>query len=173
MTTTPPEAPAQQQQPPIVNYWDVDETGIWYLPDGVQYFQYKIMNEGAKQKFEKLTNQDMVVGRDQTAKIKVDPAIQRVTLIETSVIDWKLYMPETEGSKNMIEAKFSSAMLKSWLQVAPPKIVADLEFAIRMANPWMQAEMTVEEVDKELERLYEVRKQVVEREAGEAASANK
>jgi hypothetical protein len=58
-------------------------------------------------------------------------------------------------------------------EVANPKLVEDLEFAIRMANPWMQSEMTEEEVQKEIDRLYEVLNQIRDREAGEAVSATK
>ena len=49
----------------------------------------------------------------------------------------------------------------------------DLEFAIQKANPWMNAELTSEQLDEEIERLTEVRDQVREREEGEAGSASK
>ncbi|QEM40903.1 MAG: tail assembly chaperone [Phage AS32] len=156
----------------VANYWGTDEKHKHYLPDGIQYFEFKIMNEGDKSKFQKLTNSDLVVGRDQTAKVKMDPVAERHTLIETSVTDWNLYMPKKDGS-GMEQATFNSTMLKNWLQVAPPKIVEDLEFAIRKANPWMQAEQTVEMIDEEIERLYELRKSALEREAGEGDSASK
>lgn len=148
------------------DYWGTDETHRHYLPDGKQYFEFKIMNEGDKVKFQKLTNQDLVVGRDNTAKVRVDPAAERHTLIKTSVTNWYLL-------KGGEVVGYSKQMLEKWLEVAPPKIVEELEYAIRMKNPWMQSEMTVEEIDKEIERLEEVRKQVREREAGEAASATK
>lgn len=174
MTETAVEQPSitPEVTPAYVNYWGTEETKRHYLPDGQQYFEFKIMNEGDKVKFQKLTNQDLVVNRDQSARVKVSPETERHTLITTSVVGWFLMMPKKDGS-GFEQAAFSGAMLQNWLQVAPPKIVEELEFAIRMANPWMQAELTVEEIDKEIERLYETRKQVVEREAGEAASATK
>jgi hypothetical protein len=161
---------ATDAQPVVVDYWGTDETHKHYLPDGVQYFEFQIMNEGAKVRFQKLTNQDLIVGRDQSARVKVSPEAERHTLIETSVVGWHLFKlvnghPEPVG--------YSPQMLKKWLEVAPPKVVEELEYAIRMANPWMQSEMTVEEIDKEIDRLHDVRKQVIEREAGEAASATK
>lgn len=166
--TAPPVAaqPETQAPPPMADYWGVDEYSEWYLPDGVQYFRFKIMNEGEKSKFEKMTNQDLIVNRDQSARVKVDPSEQRHSLIKTSLVGWHLY-------KGGQEVDFGPQILEKWLQSASPKIVEELEFAIRMANPWMQSEMTVEEVDKEISRLYEVRKQLVETEAGEAASATK
>jgi len=158
----------------IVNYWGTDEKHKHYLPDGVQYFEFKIMNEGDKSKFQKLTNTDLVVDRNNTAKVKMDPVAERHTLIETSVCDWYLYTPKTKDpGSEMVLATFNTAMLKSWLQVAPPKIVEDLELAIRKANPWMQAEQTVEMIDEEIERLHDLRKAAIERAAGEAGSASK
>lgn len=164
METSPAYEEADQQV--FADYWGTDETYKHYLPDGQQYFEFKIMSEGDKVKFQKMTNQDLIVGRDQSARVKVDPASERHTLIKTSVTNWTL----TKGGEPV---GYSKQMLEKWLEVAPPKIVEDLEYAIRMANPWMQAEMSVEEIDKEIERLYETRKQVAEREAGEADSATK
>jgi hypothetical protein len=155
----PPQVQARTE------YWGTDERFRYEL-EGGQFFECKVMNEGDKTKFQKSTNQDLTIGRDQTAKIKMDPASERHQLIKASVVGWVLY-------KDGLVVDFNTRILEQWLQVAPPKIVEDLEFVIRKNNPWMQAEMTTEEIDKEIERLYELRKQVVEREAGEVSSATK
>jgi len=160
-----------QASAPVVDYWGTESFSQWYLPDGVQYFKFKIMNEGEKVQFEKLTNNDLIVNRDQSARVKVDPSEARHAIIKTSVTDWHLFAPDASGV--MGEAAFSKQLLTKWLQVADPKLVEDLEFAIRMANPWMQSEMSVDEIDKEIDRLHDVRKQLVERQAGEASSATK
>lgn len=166
------ETPVLDQQqagagtPPVADYWGTESFETWYLPDGVQYFKFKIMNEGEKVKFEKLTNNDLIVNRDQSARVKVDPSEARHAIIKTSVVDWHLYA----GGQ---EAAYSKQLLEKWLTVADPKLVEDLEFAIRMANPWMQSEMSVEEIDKEIDRLHDVRKQLVDRQAGEASSATR
>lgn len=157
--------------PQYESYWGVSETHKHFLPDGKQFFVFKIMDEGAKSIFQKLTNQDVVIDRSQQARVKTDPVAERHTLIKTSVTDWNLWAPDKDGV--MAPSAFSKQLLEKWLQVAPPKVVEDLEFAIRKANPWMQAEMTVEEIDKEVDRLLDLRKQVAEREAGEGDSASK
>lgn len=165
ITEQAPESNQQQEQVPA-DYWGTDETHRHYLPDGIQYFEFSIMNEGAKAKFQRLTNQDLTIGRDNTAKVRMDPANERHTLIKTSVTGWHLF-------KDGKEVRFDNSKLEQWLSVAPPKLVEDLEFAIRKANPWLQADMTVEEIDKEIARLEELRRDVVAREAGEGVSANK
>jgi hypothetical protein len=173
-----PQAPqAVGQEPPEMyeDYWGVDETLRHYLPDGKQYFEFRVMDEGARSRFQKLTNEDMTVMRDNTAKVRMDPVAQRHTLIKESVVGWFLMQKMPDGT--WTEAPPPTAQNKrpidQWLEKAPPKIVDDLEFAIRKANPWMQADMNLEEVDKEIERLYDLRKQIVARESGEGTSANK
>lgn len=156
-----------QEQQVYADYWGVDERERYYFPDGVQYIEFKIMNEGDKVKFQKLTNQDIVLSRrDDSARMKIDAATERHTLIKTCVTGWNMY------TKNQPVA-YSPQMLEKWLQVAPPKLVEELEKAIRDANPWMLDEMEPEDIDKEIDRLLELKKQVIDRKAGETSSANK
>jgi hypothetical protein len=154
-----------------VDYWGTDEIHRHLLPDGKQWFEFKIMDEGARTRFQKLTNNDLTVMRDNTAKVKMDPAQERHTLIKESVVNWNLFAKDASGHQGPV--LFNKHMLEKWLEKAPPKIVDELEFAIRKANPWMQADMSVEEIDKEIQRLYDLRKDVLARESGEDTSGSK
>lgn len=160
--------PAQPEQAVSVqqDYWGTDEKGRFVFPDGVTYIEFQIMNEGAKSRFQKMTSQNMTVTRTGDATVKIDPAKERHELIIASCTGWNLVK---EGTPIL----FSRQMLEKWLDVAPPKLVEDLEFKIRTANPWLQQDMTVEEIDKELDRLNELRAAAKERESGEDASANR
>ena len=154
------------------DYWGTDETHNFMLPDGKQYFVVQPMNEGAKQRFQKKTNKGIRMNqRSQEATIDVDPADERWTLIKESVIDWKLMQKGKDGSWSPYP--FSKQNIERFLDKANPKIVQELEFFIRTKNPWMQEDMDVEEIDKEIERLEELRTQAKERAAGEESSANK
>jgi hypothetical protein len=44
------------------------------------------MNEGDKSKFEKITNQDMIVNQDSSARLRFDQTTQRHELIKMSVV---------------------------------------------------------------------------------------
>ena len=169
--------PAEQVQ--YEDYWSPETTTRWYLPDGKQYFEIMPMNEGKKSMFQKKTSRDIVLNRtNDDAKISVDPAGDRHQLIKESVVDWFL-MQKTPGTGvNGVPAEFTPMPwapknLDTWISKAPPHIVEKLEHAIRMVNPWLQADMTVEAIDEEIERLYELRKQRVAEQQGEGASANK
>jgi hypothetical protein len=152
------------------DYWGVDEKHKFTLPDGKQWIEFQIMDEGAKTRFQKLTNQDLTIDRNNQAKVRMDPANERHTLIKESVTDWLMYK-KVDGRPEPVG--FSKQLLQKWLEVGPPKVIEDLEHAIRMANPWMQAEMTVELIDEQIDRLQEQRRAIIDREAGEGSSANK
>ena len=146
------------------DYFGFDEFGTFMLPDGKQWIKFKIMSEGDRAKFQRLTNKDIKITRGTgDASINADVAAERHELIKTSVVDWYMFGRENPSAP-MQQIPFTKSgrglNLENWLSKANPKIVDDLELAIRQANPWMQADMTVEEIDKELERLRELRDQV-------------
>lgn len=158
------------------NYWGTKDTRKWYLPDGQQWIEFKIMNEGDKRKYQQRTNRDIKVLRDGETRVGIDPAEDRHTLIEMSVINWYMVIPQgdpNDPNTEWHEAAYAPPLLRKWLEQGDPKAIQDLEAEIRMANPWMQAEMSVEEIDKEIARLEEVRKQAIEREAEKAASGSR
>jgi hypothetical protein len=160
-----------EELPPFEDYFGFGEEEKWFLPDGTQYFVFKVMNEGEKAFFQKQTNRDVIVDKNSgDAKLKVDPAAERHTLIVTSVTGWYLF----KNNKPVVFGKGTpGSMLEQWLAVANPKLVEDLELTIRKANPWMQADMKVEDIDKEIERLQDLRKNVVENDLKKSTSLSK
>lgn len=164
--TTAPEAPEEAPQQEFVEYWGTDDVRKWYFPDNKQYIEFKVMDEGQRAKFQRTSNQDLTINRDQTARVRMDAAGERHNLIKTSVVDWFLY-------KDGRPFKFDASKLEQWLSKADPKLVDDLEFTIRLANPWLQSEMSVEEIKKEIVRNEELLAQAIEREAGEGSSTSK
>lgn len=158
------------------DYFGFGSTERWYFPDKKQYIEFQIMNEGQRREFQKKTNRDITFNRGTNdAKIKADPAEERYHLIVTSVVGWNLKRRRADGSfEDVTFSKGSGgSTLEQFLAKANPKLVDDLEFAIRKANPWMQAEMTVEEIEKEEARLADLKQQVLEREKGEGSSSSK
>lgn len=152
----------------FVDYFGFGRDEVFTLPDGKQHIYFKVMNEGQRASFQKRTSKDIKFNRASgDAAIKADQAEERHELIMSSVTGWDL---RRRGATGWEIVPFSGGSPQSelgkWLKVADPKIVDDLELAIRRANPWMQADMTVEEIDKEIERLQDMRKDVEAREQG-------
>ena len=132
------------------------------MPDKVSWISFKTMNEGEKSSFQRKTNRDIRV-KDGDALIRPDVAEDRHALIRISVNGWNL---RTRRGDDLVDVPFSKSVLDKWLSAANPKIVADLEDAIRKANPWMVDDMTVEMIDDEIKRLEEMRRQIEGREEG-------
>ena len=181
--TESPTLPPQDEERVIENYYGFSEQHRFQLPDGVQWIDYKIMDEGKRSMFQKLTNKDITLRRQSgDASIKVDPAEERKVLLEQSVVDWYMLKPKPGVANPRVESDFEPAKFSigspgsefnQWLAKANPKVVDDLEFAIRKANPWMQADMDVEQIDEEIDRLRDLRKQAEERQAGEGVSSSR
>jgi hypothetical protein len=151
------------------DYFGFGDTKMFTLPDGKQQIFFKVMNEGERAQFQKSTSTDIKFNRSSgDAAIKADQAKERHELILTSVVGWSMKRRNASGGWEDVPFSGNSpgSTLGQWLKVADPKIVDELEFAIRKSNPWMQAEMTVEEIDKEIARLGELREQALEREKG-------
>ena len=163
----------------VIEYTDFFGFGSseeFIMPDGHQKIFFKVMCEGERKKYQQLTNRDIRFNQaTKDAHIKGDPAGERWSLITSSVTGWSLKRRNSRGE--WTDVPFSSgtpgAELEKWLERADPKIVDNLEFKIRMANSWMQGDMTVEEIDKEFERLTELRVAAVERERGESGSSGR
>lgn len=171
-TTAAPPPPTSPASAPSEDYWGFEgDAQKWFFPDGKQYIEFKRLNEGEKTRFQQQTNRDITLERQSgNARVKMDPASERHALIEASVTGWNL----RRGGEDVPFSKGSpGSNLGQWLQVANPVHVERLEFEIRKANPWLQAEMTVEEIDKQIADLTELRTQAVEREAGEGSSSVK
>ena len=167
-----PVLPTQEEQ--YEDYFGFDKTEVYTLPDGKQQIFFKVMTEGQKTKFQQKTNRDIHVNRGTNdMRIKADPAGERRALIQSSVVDWTL-MRRNKTTGAWEKAPFSNTgspgdELSKWLDSANPKIVEELEDAIRKANPWLQADMTVEQIDEELQRLHDLRAEVVKENERQAA----
>lgn len=154
------------------DYFSFGSSHEFIMPDGRQKIFFQAMNEGAKAEFQKLTSRDLRVQRSSgDALVKMDQAAERHTLIEKSVTGWTLRRRNPK-SREWEDAPFNSSGLRDFLRGANPKIVEDLELEIRKANSWLLDEMTPEEIDKEIDRLKDLRVAAVKREEGKALSAS-
>ena len=161
----PMESYVPQQDEDFFNFGNVRHR--FDLGKGGQYFEYKTLNEGEKSQYQRAVSRPLRINTKSSEAIAtMDPSRDRHALIEAAVTDWHLV-------RNKQVYPFSKKNLRDILALFDPKVIEDLEFAIQKANPWMNAELTSEQLDEEIERLTEVRDQVREREEGEAGSASK
>ncbi|HEY6019719.1 MAG TPA: hypothetical protein VIY48_07405 [Candidatus Paceibacterota bacterium] len=160
--TSSVDEPIQQE-----DYFGFSEFHDFYLPDGRSWIKFKAMNEGEKARFQKNTQRDLVVERQSgNARMKLDVGLERHQLIKTCVVGWNL---TRQGQPQ----PFGERSLQDFLDNTNPRIVEDLEKAIRKANPWLLNEMSVEDIDREIESLQEMRAIAAEREEGKSSSSSK
>lgn len=155
----------------FVDYFGFTDQQKHFLPDGKQFFLLQRMNEGQKARYQREIRSDITIQRSTgDAKMKTDPASERHALIKACVINWNLRTRDPH-TRDIVEVPFTLSAgkinLESWLSVADPKIVEDLEKACRKLNPWLLADMSVEDIDREIDSLREMREEALKREAGE------
>ena len=148
------------------DYFGFQSRERFTFPDGRQWLEFSIMNEGQKAKFQKKTSRDLTIQRGGDARVRMDPAEERHELIRASVVDWNVY----RGGQPV---PFSRRNLDDFLELANPKLVEDIEKAIRKANPWLMSDMKSEDIEREIENLKEMLEVAREREAGESSSSSK
>lgn len=144
----------------IVNYFGTPETKRFFVDKTqTQYFEYAALTEGGKAKYERATNKDIRVQRTTgDAKLAVDPATERQTLVKLSTVNAVIYAP-SKATGEMQPLSFNpKSPTEFWdkvFEAFPPKIIQDFYKAIREENPWMKADEDLEALEIEHKNLGE------------------
>lgn len=147
------------------DYFGFEDTNKVFLPDGISFIEHRALNEGAKRKYLNAVNREVRLHRaTQDASIKTAPGDERKALLDSAIIGWNL-------KKNGEPVQFSTRALADFLENANPKIIDIIEKDIRLHNPWLLAEMTVEDIDREIGDLQDMRERVLAEAEGKATSA--
>lgn len=149
----------------VVDYWTGPPPALrWFFPDGQQYIEYTSFTHGQRSLYNSRVSKELTIERATgNARMKADLAGDTNILLDTAITNWYVLragqpVPFSKGSPG--------SNLSQFLAQADPVLVDDLEKAIRAANPWLNGEPTVEEIDKEIEQLQRDREDAVRREQG-------
>lgn len=144
------------------DYFAFEVTHREFLPDGISYVDHQELNEGARTKYLNGTNRDVRLQKSSgDAIIRMAPGDERKALLKAALVGWNLI----SGGRPV---PFNGGNLDKWLTVANPKHIDIVEKAVRKANPWLLNEVSVEDIDKEIATLQELRETKVREEAGKA-----
>lgn len=150
----PTETPVQEE------YFGFDETHKFFFPDGITFIEHKTLNHGDRKKYLNKVNRDVVLQRATgDARISMKPGDEKDELVKSAIVNWNLI-------RNGQPLPFSMNNFEQWLSKANPKLVDELERDIRRHNPWLMADMSVEDIDREIEALQEMRENKLKEEAG-------
>jgi hypothetical protein len=141
------------------DYWGTKGEKLHYMPDGKQYFKIKKMNEGDRAKYQFESGMQMTSMRKTgDTKIDINQAKDREALVCAAVIDWSLF-------KDQSPVPFNKGSLRAWIQGADPKLLDKLLMDIRKFNPFLQEDLSVKEIDEQMQELRELRDVAAKREA--------
>lgn len=139
----------------------------FYFPDKITWVSLKLFNEGKKSDFQKKTSKDLVMeAKSGNTRMALDQSSERHELLVAAITDWNL-------TRNGSPLPYSEAKLRDFLYVADPRIVEDIEKAIKRMNPWMLGDVKAADIREEIKRLQEELRIAEEREAGEDSSSGK
>jgi hypothetical protein len=134
------------------SYFGFEEIHRVHLPDGISYIEHKTLNEGARRKYLNKVNRDIMLQRSTgNAIMRMQQGDEKHELLESAIVGWNLI------GKNGEPLTFNQNKLQQFLKEANPVIIDMIEKDVRKKNPWLLAEMTVEDIDKQIEELQEMR----------------
>lgn len=160
-TKTPPDDDTITAQ---VDYFAAVPDVKCTFPDGSSWVTLRVLMEGERRRFLNSTNKDITIARASgDAKLALAPGDERYELLKASITGWNLI---SEGKPT----PFDTRSLDLFLEKVNPSIADVIEKRIREVNPWLVSELSIEDIDKEIERLQELRKVRVEEERGKVSS---
>lgn len=158
-------APVQSVQMQV-DYFSYSQSQNVVLPDGVSYVTIKKLNEGDRKKYQNATNREIALAsRGGDAKVRLAPGDDRHALMKASIIGWNL----TQGG-NMVP--FTQQAVEMFLSRTDPTVVDLIEKEVRKFNPWLLGEMTVEQIQAEIDSLEEMKQVKIREEEGKLFSSN-
>lgn len=149
------------------DYFGFEEIHRVMLPDGKSYIEHKTLNEGARRKYMNRVNREVRLQKSGDAYMKMATGDERHALLEEAICGWNLVRADKNGELKPLA--FTQANRNAFLEAAPPEIIDRIEKDIRDKNPWLVADVTIEDIDEQIAELQELReKKVAEAEGKES-----
>lgn len=174
----PPIAVTDEDQSGEVDFFAFDLTETVYLPgSSTQYVVIKSLTEGEKKAYQNLVNREVTLKKGGDAQMKMAAGDERHHLLKNGIVDWHLLRRPVKGgrpdmSQPLQPVTFNARELGLFLDHANPVVVEHIEKALRKANPWLMAEMDLEDMIRERDNLNEMIAAKEKEEAGNGGSAS-
>lgn len=151
--------------PVQANYFGFSQTHKVMFPDGVSWVEHATLNEGGRRAYLDAVNREVRLQKTSgDAIMKMATGSERKVLLEAAIVGWNLLGPD---SKPLTFSKGSpGSTLSQFLDQADPSIIDIIEKDIRKKNVWLMADLSVEDIDKQISELYEMREIKVKEEEG-------
>jgi len=142
-----------------IDYFAPVEDAKTVLPDGISFIKHKVLNEGDRKRYLRAVNRDLKIQKGTgDAIMRLAAGEDRTALLRVAITGWNLM---ADGAP----LPFTQQNLDRLLD-GPVAILELVEKDVKKNNPWLFADATVEDIDEEIERLKELREQVLEEKQG-------
>ena len=150
--------------PVQADYFGFEETFEVTLPDGMSKITHKRLTEGDRRNYLDKVNREVRLQKTTgDAIMKMQAGQERHVLLDAAIVGWNL---QRSGQPVPFSKGSAGSNLGQFLNMADPKVVDIIEKAIRKVNPWLMADLTVEDIDQQIEELNEMRVIKVKEEEG-------
>lgn len=152
-----------------VDFFGCDTRQQVYLPgSNTQFVVIKELTEGDRKKYLDKTNREVKFAKDQTATMRSQPGTERHALLKEAIVGWNFLR---DGS--VMNEMTHPRLLDEFLDKTSPKVIDHILKAVHKLNPWLLADMSIEDIDEELKNLTEMRELKVKEEAKNGSSASR
>jgi len=151
-----------------VDYFGFEETQNVIMPDGKSYVIIQALNEAGRRAYLNRVNREVRITKQTgDAVMQLANGSERQILLSHAVVGWNFVTRDKVG--NMVPVPYSERKLTEWLEKANPNIVDIVDKAVRKQNPWLMADVTLEDLLKQREELdEEIEKKRAEEEGKES-----
>jgi len=148
------------------DYFGFDETYTVKLPDGKSWIAHSALNEGARRKYMNSQNRELKVQKvTGDAIMKIASGEERLALLQQAITGWNL-VTKNKKTGEIEPIVFNLPNLNKFLDSASPAIIDLIEKDVRNRNSWLMGDITVEDIDKQIEELQEMREKKVKEAEG-------
>jgi hypothetical protein len=142
------------------DYFGFSETERVNLPDGKSYVEFKVMNEGDRRQYLNAQNRKVTIRKGSgDAELELTPGDDKYNLLKLTLTGWNL----RRAGQPVV---FNKHELDKFLNGANPKVIDLIHREVTLKHPWLLDQMTVEDIDREIENLQKMREIAAKNEAG-------
>ena len=142
------------------DYFGFSDTDRVTLSDGHSYVEFKVMNEGDRRQYLNAQNRKVTIRKGSgDAEMELTPGDDKYNLLRLTLTNWNL-------RRNDQPVVFNKRELDQFLNSANPKVIDLIHREVTLKHPWLLDQMTVKDIDTEIENLQKMREVVERNEAG-------
>lgn len=150
-------------EPQQQSYFGFERIEKFTLPDGVSYIEFHVLNEGKRKMYLDAVQKDVRLQKTTgDAFLKLQSGTEKHVLLEAAICGWNL-IDETG------EVRFSPRAVKRFLDETDPRLIDLIEKEVRKANPWLLADMSADDIRKQIDDLEEMLEVKEAEEAGKGS----